>query len=228
MVRRSFLSYVLLLVVALVLISATPVVAVSTVDCHCFRDREFSAGNPAAFDPYLLTTVQNRLLAYAFKIPRKEIVSLKMSGAEGDGLWMAFWVAHVSKKSVSQVLDLHAELRSWPKVVESLNMTSETLGLDLWKLLPAAEDNFLAWAVASKISGAFLGSPAQDFALLNDKVATLKEAIFAAVLSGMLAVPVEQVLLQEKGRGSWGSLLISAGLTANDVDTFLVEKFPAQ
>jgi hypothetical protein len=221
MIRRiQFIS----LTALLVLFWVSSAAAVSTVDCHCFRDREFSPQNPTAYDPYLLATVQNRLLAHAFNIPRKEIVSTKMAGAKGDTLWVAHWVAKVSSKSFAEVRTVYAKHSSWQKTIAELSVNREKLGAVFQNSLKNEDESLLAWAVVTQVSNQYLSDRA-IFAALRDRGASLKEAILATLLGELKGVSAVDLLDQAIQDGHWGTQLVSSRLTVESVESFLKKKF---
>lgn len=202
--------------------------AVSTVDCHCFRDRAFSAENPSAFDPYLLATVQNRLLAHAFSIPRKEIVSVKMSGARGETLWVMHWVAKASGRRAEEIQDLYAKRLSWESIVKQLSVDPESLGSGFFAALSGNDEGSLAWEVVAQVSGAFLESSEADYAALLEENASLKEAILACVLASMQRQKAVDVFALARQRGNWGGLLTSSGQSVESVEAFLANSFSSR
>lgn len=222
--RRFFTAYIVL---ALLLV-AFPAAAASTVDCHCFRDREFSPQNPAAYDPYLLATVQNRLMAYAFDVPRKEIVSLKMTGgAQGESLWIAYWVAKASSRPVSEVRDLYSRTSSWEKTVAGLAIKPETLGTAFHANLAEGDDTSLAWDVVEQVSEKFSTHP-DAYADLKQRGASLKQAILACVLAELKEIPAVTLYNQAMQQGAWGSLLSSSNLAVESIESFLKTSFTGQ
>lgn len=199
--------------------------AVSTVDCHCFRDRAFSAENPSAFDPYLLATVQNRLFSHAFSLPRKEIVSAKMAGARGERLWVTYWLAKTSGRQVAEVKRLYEKASSWKTVVKQLSVDPESLGSNFWAALSDSNEVLMAWAVVTQVSKTFLKNPEEDYATLQQEGATLKEAILASVLAQTQERKSMDVFALARQGGSWGSLLVSAGQSVESLEAFLSRSF---
>lgn len=225
MVRRILILQIYILFCVLPINSAA---AVSTVDCHCFRDRTFSPENPSAFDPYLLATVQNRLLAHSFSFPRKEIVNAKMSGALGETLWVAHWIAEAAGRQVADVQMLYAKSSSWWAVVKQLSVDPEKLGSVFWSALPDNDETLLAWAVVSQVSKAFLEDPEEDFVALQKDGATLKEAILACIMAKMLKNNALDIFSKARKLGNWGSLLTSSGLSVDSVEIFLSNSFSSR
>lgn len=224
MIRRiPFISLTTLLVLSWVGTAA----AVSTVDCHCFRDREFSLENPAAYDPYLLATVQNRLLAHAFKVPRKEIVSAKMAGASGDMLWVAHWVAKVSSRPLTEVKAVYLKHSSWKKALSELSVKREKLGPLVQDSLDGENESLLAWAVVTQVCSQYLSSQGV-FMKLKERGASLKEAILATILAELKEASAQELYDQAVQTGHWGSLLAASRLTVDSIEFFLEKRFSSQ
>jgi hypothetical protein len=222
MVRRFFIlgSLVILLIVPV-----KPVDAASTVECHCFRDRSFSPANPTAFDPYLLATVQNRLLAYSFGLSRKEIVGQKMSGASGDHLWIAHWLAMVTRQNVESLQGSFSRLGSWREVVTSRKGDPEKLGSHFMAALITDDSHQLAWAVVTQVFDRFLDVPDTQLVSLRRSGASLKETILVSLLALAEETSAERLLEKARRHGNWGSVFIDSGKTIEGIDKFLAESF---
>ncbi len=220
--RRFFILFCLGILLALPFKS---VHAASTVDCHCFRDRSFSPENPRAFDPYLLATVQNRLLAYSFDLSRKEIVGQKMSGASGDHLWVAHWMASVSGLEVNDLQGHFGEKGSWRAVVSKYEIDPEQLGADFMAALAKDDSHQLAWAVVTQVLVTSLSVSSQDLMQLRRAGASLKEAILVSLLA-LIKKDNSMALFEEARRnGNWGSVSIASGTNIENIDGFLAKHF---
>lgn len=221
MIRRFFIKSFLIILI----LSPCAGYAASTVDCHCFRDRNFSAENPKAFDPYLLATVQNRLLAYSFNLPRKEIVSEKMSGTSGDHLWIKHWIAETKGLEAEEIQKCFDDEGSWIKVITTKKVDPEELGSDFMKAMAERRTEQMAWAVVTQVFAAGHSVSAQQFHALQDVGASLKEAVLATVLALMTSDDPEIVFADARSKGNWGSLLIAAGISIDSIDAFLAKSF---
>ncbi len=228
MVRRCFFIAIPLLVALLLIVATGMSHAASTVDCHCFRDRSFSPEKPAAFDPYLLATVQNRLLSYAFAVPRKEVVSEKMSGVSGEGLWVAHWIARSANLPVAEIQNLHANKGSWRAVVAQKAIDPESLGSRFVAALLEEDNDLLAWLVVSEVLGQSLAVSVEGFMALRQTGASLKEAILAHLIALLRQDRAQLVLKRARQNGNWGSVSIASGITVEDLDSFLATSFPGK
>lgn len=196
--------------------------AANTVDCHCFRVRTFSSENPSAFDPYLLATVQNRLLAYSFKIQRKDIVSMKMSGTPGLHLWIVFWVSQAMDKERNEVDTLYNAYGSWPALVAGEAIDPEVLGPWFTAALNSGREQDLAWAVVAQILESHFDVSSDRFLLLSSRGSSLKEALLAELLAVMHKLDV-LVIFQKAQDSSWGSVMHEFGTSIERLDGFLLQ-----
>lgn len=226
MVRRCFFIAIPLLVALLLLAGTGMGLAASTVDCHCFRDRSFSPEKPAAFDPYLLATVQNRLLSYAFAVPRKDVVSEKMSGVSGESLWVAHWLARSANLPVAEIQNLYAHKGSWRAVVTQKAIDPELLGSRFVAALLEDGSEHLAWVVVSEVLGQSLAVSVEDFMAFRQQGASLKEAILAHLIALQRHAQAQQVLKRARQNGNWGSVSIASGITVEDLESLLAASFP--
>ena len=196
--------------------------AANTVDCHCFRVRTFSAENPSAFDPYLLATVQNRLLAYSFKIQRKDIVSMKMSGTPGPHLWIVSWMSQAMDKERNEVDTLYNAYGSWSALVAGEAIDPEVLGPRFTAALNSGHTQDLAWAVVAQILELHFNASSERFLRLSSRGSSLKEALFAELLAVMHKLDAV-VIFQKAQDSSWGSVMHELGTSIERLDKFLMQ-----
>ena len=70
--------------------------------CHCYQDRAFDPGRPAAADPYILATTRSSLLSAAFGVEKRSLVAAVMSGTPaGKGHFTTSWPNKVLKGDLS-------------------------------------------------------------------------------------------------------------------------------
>lgn len=206
-----------------------PAVADSTVACHCFRVRSFSAEAPAAFDPYLLATIQNRLLAHVFRVPRKEVVRTKMEGLPGERLWVAHRVARAASVPLEEVLAAYHRLKSWRAVVQGMVGEPAGLGAAFSEALAASgTETDLAWAVVSDIMVQSFALPQGGLSRLRAAGATLQESILAGLLGEMTKTDSDRLWQQARGGGSWGEVLARSGETIDSLETRMLAALAAQ
>lgn len=193
-----------------------------TITCHCFQDRQFDPARPLAADPYLLATVQNRLIGYLYEQPRQEIVRSKMGGLPGDRLWVSSQVAAAAGRSGADVLQAQAAAGSWREAVAGLGADPECLGPPFMARLAAgADEAALAEAVIDQVLRTRLAVPSEVIAALRSAGAAGKELVAAAVLAGVAGRHPAEVYQQAKAAQSWGQWLTRAGLTLPQVDAWL-------
>ena len=198
--------------------SVTPAAAVSGVGCHCFRDRSFDAANPSAVDPYLLASTQNSLLSAVFGISKKDVVRAKMTGADGDQLWVSQYLAGRVGHSADELLKARSRDGSWSGALH-------TLGDELPPALRNVPqgDSSLAAAVVDAVLILRLGSKPPTLQHLRAAGASNAEVI-AAVYLGLRAGrdPKELLGLVRSGATSWGSVLDATGLSPDQIEEDLV------
>jgi hypothetical protein len=223
---NDYAHAVRLSVAVLLLVALPPLAGVAwsapTITCHCFQDRQFDPARPLAADPYLLATVQNRLIGYLYEQPRQEIVRSKMGGFPGERLWVSSQVAVAAGRSGADALQAHAAGGSWRDAVAKLGADPEHLGpLFMARLATGADEAALAEAVIDQVLQARLGVPAAVIAALRSAGAADKELVAAAVLAGVAGRHPAEVYQQAKAAQSWGEWLARAGLTLPQVDAWL-------
>lgn len=188
--------------------------AVSAIECHCFQDRTYDPGQPAAADPYLLATTQNSLFAAVFAVEKKSIVIRKQKGTSGDDLWVAYWLAARSGGDPESLLDKRKEKGSWQKAAAPLGIPESSLGPRVAAALKAdASDEGLGQAVVDEVMLRFRfhGEPA--LAALRKAGAGNREVILAGLLAARIRRPAEQIHRDVRsGKSTWGGLLRQAGV----------------
>lgn len=215
--------------VAVLLLATLPQLAgiawsAPTITCHCFQDRQFDPARPLAADPYLLATVQNRLIGYLYEQPRQEIVRSKMAGLPGDRLWITFQVALAAGRSGADVLQAQSDAGSWREAVAGLGADPERLGpLFMARLAAGADETALAEAVIDQVLRTRLAVPPEGIAALRSAGASGKELVAAAVLAGVAGRHPADVYQQAKDAQSWGQWLTQAGLILPQVDAWLAD-----
>ena len=185
--------------------------AESTINCHCFQDREYDPQRAYAADPYFLATTQNALLANLFGLSKKDVVRAKMGGADGDSLWVGHYLAKKSGKTLDEIKPLFSAGEGWVSVVKQLNINPEQLG----PLFVAAlnDQKELATVVVNEQLTENLDVAILQLQALRGQGADNKQAVMAVFL-GQLSIPepVELFTQVEDGQSSWGHLLAEQGL----------------
>ncbi len=208
------------LLALLLLALAAPALAGPPVSCHCFKDRSFDPASPAAADPYVLATGQNSLLAAAFGMEKKAIVTSKMTGAAGEDLWVAHWAAGKAGLRAEEFLDARSRAGSWAEALAGLGVSAGRLGDGTAEVLarPGA-DVALARAAVDDVVASRLGVPPADLGAVRALGATDAEAVAAAVLSRLTGRPPSELRQAvAAGKASWGALYHGAGVEPGQIE----------
>jgi hypothetical protein len=202
----------LLLNLVLLFMLPIPALAIPTITCHCFTDRSYDAGHPAAADEYFLATTQNSFFAIVFNTDKKSIVMKKQQGTSPDDLWVAYWVASKAGKSPDSMLQAKLKSDSWKNVVVPLNLTPKSLGARFLNALNAnVPTDRLSEAVVDELLLKAQLLSERDLVDLRKAGASNQELIIAIVISSRTKQPAGQLYLEVKaGAQTWGSLLSRA------------------
>jgi len=194
-----------------VLLAAGNARAISTIECHCFRDREFDPDRPAATDDYILATSQNSLLAHLFAKDKKEIVRARMSGVASRDLWLAFYLERQTGQSAASWLERRGKGRQWPAL-----MPKDVLK----ELSPVPEgEAALAVAVIDRMLASGLGVDARVLRDLRRQGTDDRQLIAACVLGRLLGrSPVGLAQQVADGKTTWGLLVAEARLRPTELN----------
>lgn len=214
-VTRSSFSAVFLLLI----LSPVQASALSAVTCHCFTDRSYEPGRPAAADPYFLATTQNSFFAAAFAVDKKTIVMKKQRGSSAEDLWISHWLAARSGNDAERLLQERESRGSWKIVVSQLAVPERSLGERINKALRGgAVDQVVAGAIVDELLLQFRFHGEQELEKLRNAGAGNQELILSGVLAAKLRQPAIQLYLEVKGGRSWGALVERAKLDAHGLD----------
>lgn len=195
----------------LILISVSFATAESTVNCHCYQDRQYDPQRSHAADPYFLATTQNALLANLFGLSKKEVVSAKMGGANGDSLWVGHYLTQKSGKSFDEIKLLFSTGTGWNSVVQRLKIDPELLGPRFVAALNYQKR--LAVVVVDEQLMEHLDVELLQLQHLRGQGANNKQTIIAVFLSQLSTQkPAELFAQVANGKASWGQLLAAQGL----------------
>jgi hypothetical protein len=197
--------------------------AEATGGCHCFTQRTFDPGAPAAADPYVLATTRNSLLSAAFDLPKREIVRAEMGGTSPDDLWIAHWAAARAKVPADGLLDAARRKGSWKAALgdrEALGDGVERLGpafrAALARGAPARE---LAALAVDDVLASRARAEAAAVAALRAAGASSAETILATFAGRRLgAAPIELLAKVRGGSATWGSVLHGGGVAPAELD----------
>ncbi|HEY5998672.1 MAG TPA: hypothetical protein VI078_05140 [bacterium] len=192
----------------------------AAVTCHCFRDREYDAANPAASDAYLLATASNTLLAAVAGIPKREIVEARMSGTAGEDLWIAAHVARRRGMGVREVLEARARAASWREFLEKRGASPDALGRRFDAALAAgAPDVTLARIAASEALAERVGTAWAQLDTLAAAGAGYQETIVAALIGRWGGKDPLGVLETARAGVGWSGQLAALGKFPRAMET---------
>ncbi len=211
----------LLTVAVLVLSLSNTAHATPTIQCHCFRDRSFDPQNPTGADLYILATTQNSFLASVFGVSKQEIVRAKMSGVDGDDLWIAYYLAGSTSADAEGLLAEEKRVGSWPPVVERHRTEALKKGARFHAvLIRGASRETLAASVVDELLIQRLHVKPADVKQARDLGATTKETISAIFLSlRSESSPSDVYRAVTAGKASWGSLLNASGISEKQIES---------
>jgi len=194
----------------LFLFSVISASAASTVECHCFQERQFNPQKSRAADPYFLATTQNSLLASLFKVEKKSLVRAKMSGRDSNDLWISHYLAEMSGKSLLEIDRVRSSGESWGRVVAQLEIGADQLKPQFVALLGKPEE--LAALIVDNSLIEQLRVPKSSLVNLRSQGSENKELILTVFLAqGNGADPLNIYSHVNDGE-SWGKLLHDQGL----------------
>jgi len=205
------------------LLFPAPLFAGNGISCHCFQDRAYNPDKPGAADAYLLATTQNSFISELFDIPKKALVAAKMSGTDGDDLWLAGYVASRTGQTMEQILELRRNFSGWNELLVTLD------GLPEW-LDPALAKPILAQQPLAKIVSALvdlqveqrLQQTAVTINRLRRQGAIDQELILVALLSQQTGSSAETFYAERRNQSMpWDMLLHQLGIEPQRIDDIL-------
>lgn len=193
--------------------------AIPAITCHCFTDRSYDAGHPAAADAYFLATTQNSFFAIVFNTDKKSIVMKKQLGTSSDDLWIAYWVASKAGKTPDSLLQAKLKSDSWKNVVVPLNLSPKILGARFSNAVNAnASTEQLSEAVVDELflKDKLLGK--RDLADMRKAGVSSQELIIATVIAAKTKQSAKLLYLDVKaGTKTWGTLLLWAKIDTKNM-----------
>ncbi|MDA8429695.1 MAG: hypothetical protein M0T70_10615 [Geobacteraceae bacterium] len=191
-----------------------PALAIPAITCHCFTDRSYEPGHPAAADPYFLATTQNSFFAQVFNIDKKSIVFKKQQGISSDNLWIAYWVASRSGAAPDSLLQAKQDNGTWPAALASLQISPKTLGSRFSHGLAVRPSSArLAETVVDELFLHYHLLADTELSALRKAGTSNQELIIATLVAARTRQPARQIVLAvNNGSKTWGSLLAWASI----------------
>lgn len=198
---------------------ATPVLA-PAMPCHCFNDREFNPGEPAAADPYYLATAQNSFFAIVTGREKRDVVFEKQKPyATAEGMWITQWLSVKTGAEEKALRRARSKAASWEQALATLGLDALAADPEVAMLLRlATTDVSLASLVVDRelVIRGVIGADALSAA----RAAGAGDA--EAILAAFLAVKTRRTavdLLREVRTGgkTWGTWLLDSGMNGNEM-----------
>jgi len=202
------------------LLVAWNTLAAPAITCHCFQDRSFEVQSPAAADPYILATTQNSLLAAAFGLSKREVVSAKMAGVPADRLWVVQYLAFRSGLDAGQVEAARQLRGNWASALSTLHLDPATLAPGFVAVLDrGGEENALAAAVVDVTLALRLGAESAVIQRLRAAGADDQETVLALFLERRTGQSGDELFRRVKsGKTTWGEILHASAIEPANID----------
>lgn len=201
------------------LLSQLPALALPAISCHCFTERAYDPGRPAAADPYFLATTQNSFFAAAFKIDKKGVVMKKQLGSHADDLWVAYWVAAKAGVSAESLLQSKQAGIGWQELLLPLRLSPSGAGGRFCHALTTALSTArLAEAVVEELLLQYQVLPEAELAALRQAGISNQEVILATVIAARNRQTVGQIYRDvHSGSKTWGAQLQAARIAPKEL-----------
>ncbi|WP_432823933.1 hypothetical protein [Trichloromonas sp.] len=206
--------------IALTVVFFLPVSSLA-MPCHCFTDRDYDPGQPAAADPYFLATTENSFFAVVNGMQKKDVVFAKQTpSTTAENLWVAYWLAEKTGEPTKTLMKSRFRNRSWATTLSALEINRDGLPVATRIQLEADPDDLtLASSVIDTILEERMVISGRELQQLRTAGADNKQTIIAS----LLALKTERVAIEYlnevlAGQRSWGTHLLKSGLNGNDME----------
>jgi hypothetical protein len=189
--------------------------AESTINCHCFQDRNFDPGDKFAADDYILATSFNSLLAKSFDISKKQVVTLKMDeGVSQDDLLVGLKLTKLTGGYLEQLLGLRRAGYKWSQIISGMEQQNTINKDELAKAIRAGIPvNEAGARVANEMIKDFYKISAEQVKRFRAYGLSEKEMALVFILAHFKNQKPETFVEQYKKQGSsWSQIAFSLGI----------------
>ena len=204
---------------ALLLSLLLPFIA-QAMPCHCYSARDFNPQEPAAADPYYLTTGQNSFFSIVFGMEKKSVVFAKQKPrTTAENLWVTSWLSTVTGKKEKILKKTKNNQKDWLKALRSMGISSELFPATFWNLLQRkADDETLAQFIVDEMLKSKAGISTQEITALRAMRANNKETILASFIGIKTFQPPSALYHRvSTGETTWGTLILKSGMKGRDM-----------
>ncbi len=191
------------------------------MSCHCFTDREYDPGQPAAADPYFLATTENSFFAVVNGLKKKDVVLAKQTpSTTAENLWVAYWLAEKTGAQTKTLMKARFRNRSWATALAALKINHDKLPVQARIQLEADPDDLaLATLIVDYILEEKNVIRVKELQLLRAAGANNKQTILASLLTLKTGQSASEYLRDVRtGQRSWGTHLLKANMAGNDME----------
>lgn len=194
--------------------------AVLAMPCHCFSERDYDPGEPAAADPYYLATSQNSFFSIVFDMEKKNVIFAKQKPrATAEGLWVLNWLASITNRDVQELKREFRTNGNWRNSIEGAGIKKNLLPGGFLELLQSgADDARLSRFIVDHLLIEKSMIAADILQELRGQATSNEETILATLLglkTGTLATQIHQSVIS--GETTWGTLLLKAGMNGREM-----------
>ena len=203
----------------IILLLPLAALAMPAISCHCFTERSYDPGRPAAADPYFLATTQNSFFAALFNVDKKSVVMKKQLGSHADDLWVAYWVAAKVGMSAESLLKSIQGGRGWKELLQSLRLSPQSAGNRFYSTLNTALSTVkLAETVVDEVFLRYKLLPESELMAVRQEGITNQEVILATIIAARTRQSVGQICCEARGGSkTWGAQLQAAGIEPKEL-----------
>ena len=196
-----------ILLVLLLCFAYAAIAAKSTVNCHCFTDRNYDHQNPSKVTPYLLATTQNSFLAVVFNAPKFNLVKDLMAGVSSEQLWISHYFADRLNVDSKSLILKHQTKGSWRGAILASGFAEGDFPPSFVAALQAADDQMLATAVVDEALLNLMKVDGDQLKRMRATTAVNREIILSFFLAQRTDQQAPEIFKSvTSGTTNWGTL----------------------